>query len=255
MKYSHWFVCFGVVCGVIAVSVLTSAQEAPGGKTTYEVQLTPEVAPYSTKIESFYRVMELLVNKPGGLEVSDYESVKQLLDQSKQMEEHLRQEVQEHDFLDVLVGSVAVMIKDLEKASTQLEQKKLTAATQSLTEADKIAKVLYEKPVMQLVVAEQKTDAAVKLMNEKRYEDAEVVLNQVIDRLSNIPVPNGAPYAADLEQLKSNVLALRRQASEKSAGGDGMQKVVKAIETSFNTTHESVFGGVWSGPVDMSTLR
>lgn len=255
MLFKKWLVCFMFIYFVAVFGEPVHAQEAPGGQTTFEVQMTPEVAPYNSKIESFYRVMQLLVDKPNGLEVSDYNTLKQLSEHCDAMEANLRKEVKEHDYLDVLVGSVAAMEGYLNKATAAIEKQQLAAATSALKQAYNIADVLYEKPVVQLVVAEQKTDAAVKLMKQKRYEDAEVVLNQVINSLSSIKVPSGASYATNLEQLKSDVLALRRQASEKSAGGEGMQKVVQAIENSFNTTHESVFGGVWSGPVDMSTLR
>lgn len=244
-----------VVLLIISVCPEVGAQEAPGGRTTFEVQMTPEVAPYNSKIESFYRVMELLVDKPGGLEVSDYNTLKHLSEHCDAMEANLRKEVKEHDYLDVLVGSVAAMQDDLSKATKAVEKQQLPEASRLLKNAYAIATVLYQKPVVQLVVAEQKTDAAIKLIEQKRYQDAEVVLNGVINSLSGIKVPSGASYATNLEKLKSDVLALRRQASEKGAHGKGLQKFVQAIEHSFDTTHESVFGGVWSGPVDMSTLR
>jgi len=50
------------------------------------------------------------------------------------------------------------------------------------------------------------------------------------------------------------VLSLRRHASQKASGSQ-VSKLAKVIEKSFDTTHESVYGGVWTGPMDMQKLR
>ena len=94
-----------------------------------------------------------------------------------------------------------------------------------------------------------------QLMKQKRYQDATLVMDRVIERLSKIKVPKGAEWGDELEATKSKVQVLRMQASSKTSNGGNLDKVAKAIENSFNETHESVFGGVWTGPMNMQKLR
>lgn len=244
-----------IVLALILFGGVSLAQQNPSGRESYQMELSPEVAAYNSHIESFYRVMELLVDRPEDLQRAQLTSLHRLREQLKTMQANVQKDMKAHPAMDAFVAPLAKMAEHLDQADKLLSDGKTDAASQSLKQAFAIATVLYKKPVTQLVVAEQKTDSAVKLMKQKRYQDAVLVLDRVIERLSRIKVPKGADWADELAATKSKVQVLRMQASGKTSDGGNLDKVAKAIEKSFNETHESVYGGVWTGPMNMQKLR
>jgi len=230
------------------------AQDKPGTLPGQEIGMSPEVSAYNSKAESFYRTLKLLDEKPDALPNVQHTTLQTLRLQVREMQKNLKKDVKQHPHMDAYVRPLNEMAKGLDQVDKQLTAGQVDQANKSLDRVYYIAATLYKKPVVQLVVAEQKTNAAIKMIQKKQYADAVSLLDRVIDRLSQIKVPKGAPYLDEFEALKSRVLALRMQAGEK-VPPSGYDKTIKAVEKSFDTAHESVFAGVWTGPMNMQKLR
>ncbi len=235
---------------VLGPSPLT-AQDNPS--IVIESSVTPEVGPYHSKIKSAHRIMHLLLAQERALEPDQVSSIQNITRQFQKMQTNLERHKQDRSYLRHFTRPVGEIIKYLNQAETKLAVGDAKAAKQNLSRAHRIVDMLYRKPVIQFIVAEQRVADGVDYMSNKQYEEAVGVFDLAIDILSKIPADQNRAYAGDLAAVKSQVLALRRQARAQIIKAP-LQKFMTDLAASFNEAHDSVFS-MWGGDMDMKKLR
>ena len=122
---------FGIIIGFFLLVLVAGAQaqQNPPGLESYQMELSPEVAPYSSHIESFYRVMELLVDRPEDLQRAQLTSLHRLRTQLKTMQANVQQDMKAHPAMDAFVAPLAKMSEHLDQADKLLSAGKTDAAS------------------------------------------------------------------------------------------------------------------------------